>query len=329
MEEPLISVIVPIYKVEPYLKKCIDSLINQTYRNIEIILVDDGSPDSCPQICDDYREKYHNVKVVHKENGGLVSARKAGILASCGDYISHVDGDDFVETTHFEIIKKSIEKNNADIVMTDYSTIVNNSKEVYEQPIKFDYITNDGIKSIAETMMSVTPFFTFGIFPSIWTKCVRRELALKYQLSIPDTIVMGEDAAFTFPCLLEATSVCHIKENGYIYRINPSSITNSYDSKLQIKVIALFDYLCKYFDKSSAQFLDYINFLSIRVLSNEIIGNGDIKASIMKLEDYLSYDLVRIASETGKMPFKDKVLFYCVKKRIYPVLKMIKYHWVK
>lgn len=93
---PLISVIVPIYNVEKYLARCVDSIVNQTYKNLEIILVDDGSPDRCPQMCDDYAEKDRRIKVVHKNNGGLSDARNAGMAVATGEYISFIDGDDYV-----------------------------------------------------------------------------------------------------------------------------------------------------------------------------------------------------------------------------------------
>ena len=93
----MISIIVPIYKVEKYIRQCVDSIINQTYEDIEIILVDDGSPDNCPQICDDYAKTDSRVKVIHKENGGIMSARKAGLKVATGEYIGFVDGDDWIE----------------------------------------------------------------------------------------------------------------------------------------------------------------------------------------------------------------------------------------
>ena len=92
----LISVIVPIYNVEKYLDKCVDSIINQTYKNLEIILVDDGSPDNCPQMCDDYAKKDSRIRVVHKENGGLSDARNAGMKVATGEYVSFIDSDDYI-----------------------------------------------------------------------------------------------------------------------------------------------------------------------------------------------------------------------------------------
>ena len=105
---PLISVIVPIYNVEKYLARCVDSIVNQTYKNLEIILVDDGSPDRCPQMCDDYAEKDSRIKVVHKKNGGLSDARNAGMAVATGEYISFIDSDDWIDLETYDLV---LEKN--------------------------------------------------------------------------------------------------------------------------------------------------------------------------------------------------------------------------
>ena len=104
----LISVIIPIFNVEKFLTACIDSVLNQTYENIEIILIDDGSTDTCPQICDKYEKKDSRVTVIHKENGGISSARNAGLDASHGEYIYFLDGDDYIDKYSFEILMKPI-----------------------------------------------------------------------------------------------------------------------------------------------------------------------------------------------------------------------------
>ncbi len=115
--DSLISVIVPIYKVEKYLNECIRSIINQTYRNLEIILVDDGSPDYCPQICDDWAKKDGRILVIHKENGGLSSARNAGLDVCTGEYISFIDSDDWIDPCFYEVLLSEIKKSESDIAM--------------------------------------------------------------------------------------------------------------------------------------------------------------------------------------------------------------------
>ena len=120
MISPLVSIIVPIYKVEPYLRRCLDSIINQTYSNLEIILVDDGSPDSCPQICDEYAAKDDRIIVIHKENGGLSEARNVGLDICKGDYISFIDSDDWIANTCVEILLNIAINNEADIVISNF-----------------------------------------------------------------------------------------------------------------------------------------------------------------------------------------------------------------
>src|SRR5690554_4115051 len=114
--KPLLSVIVPVYNVEEYLSRCIDSILNQTFKDFELILVDDGSPDKCPKICDDYSKKDNRIKVIHKKNGGLSDARNAGIKLAKGKYISFIDSDDFIINTAYEILVSKAEEKSLDII---------------------------------------------------------------------------------------------------------------------------------------------------------------------------------------------------------------------
>ncbi|MBR1404381.1 MAG: glycosyltransferase [Treponema sp.] len=117
MNNPLVSVIVPVYKVEQYLHKCVDSVLNQTYTNLEIILVDDGSPDNCPAICDEYAAKDSRVRMIHKENGGLSDARNAGIKIANGEWILYVDSDDYIEPDSVERLLSCVKEAAIDVVV--------------------------------------------------------------------------------------------------------------------------------------------------------------------------------------------------------------------
>ena len=135
-DDIVISIIVPIYNTEKYLNECVDSIINQTYKNIEIILVNDGSTDNCLKICDEYAKKDKRVKVIHKENGGLSSARNSGLDILTGKYVCFIDSDDYVATTFVYDMFNLITKYNADIVEGSYQTINDAERFVNETDLK-------------------------------------------------------------------------------------------------------------------------------------------------------------------------------------------------
>lgn len=140
-----VSVVVPVYKVEKYLKRCVDSLIKQDYPDIEIILVDDGSPDNSGMICDEYKERYKNIKVIHKTNGGLSSARKAGFEAASGELISFVDSDDYVSPHYISQLAKPFENSSVQLSICGYSTIKGENATAYKLPYNTDCIENRDI----------------------------------------------------------------------------------------------------------------------------------------------------------------------------------------
>lgn len=230
----MISIIVPIYNVEKYLNKCIESIINQTYRNIEIILVDDGSPDKCPEICDSYAQKDGRIKVIHKKNEGLINARKSGLEIAQGEYIGFVDGDDWIEPKMYELFAKQIEKYSPDMVLSDF--YYDNGKELSNSEQLFDreyYNKEDLKKFIYPKMLFSGTYYKFGVNPCCWSKIYKKELIKKNLPLVDGRIKMGEDAAFTYPCLIDAQSVATIKKPCYHYIFNPESMTKSYDRNLK------------------------------------------------------------------------------------------------
>lgn len=142
MNQPLVSIIVPIYKVEPYLLRCLDSIVNQTYTNLEIILVDDGSPDGSPHICDEYAGEDSRIVVIHKKNGGQSEARNQGLDICKGDYISFVDSDDWVEPTYIEELLKLITKEDADIAICELKRTKLFEEKNKPQKIDYQYYTS-------------------------------------------------------------------------------------------------------------------------------------------------------------------------------------------
>ena len=142
MDEKLVSVIIPAYNIEDYIGRCLDSIISQTYKNLEIIVVDDGSRDYTGEILDNYAKKDRRIKVIHKENGGVSSARNKGIEAAEGDYIGFIDGDDLIEPGMYKTLVDLLEEENADIAHCGYQMVF---------PDRVDYYYNTGKKKIKTT----------------------------------------------------------------------------------------------------------------------------------------------------------------------------------
>lgn len=140
---PTISVIVPVYKVEPYLRQCVDSILGQTFRDFELILVDDGSPDGCPAICDEYAEKDSRVKVIHKENGGLSSARNAGLDVAKGKYIAFVDSDDWIHPEMLETMQNRMQQHHADVAVCGVESVYEDDSRIVHHPLTDAVLSQD------------------------------------------------------------------------------------------------------------------------------------------------------------------------------------------
>ena len=198
----MLTLIIPIYNIEQYLSQCLDSIINQTYKNIQIILVDDGSTDSSGRICDEYADKDSRIIVIHKENGGLVSARKAGLRKATGEYVVYVDGDDWIELNAIEHMVGTIERTKADIVLYDHYENTGESQIVVTNNVKEGlYDKGKLLRHIYPKMISTERFFEWQIFPAVWDMILRRDLLERCQYDVDNIITMGEDASCKYPCL--------------------------------------------------------------------------------------------------------------------------------
>ena len=165
-----VSVIVPIYNAEKYLSDCIDSIIAQTHKNLEIILVDDGSPDNCPAICDEYAKKDDRIKVIHKQNGGVSSARNTGLDIMTGDYVVFIDSDDIVNVHYIEYLLDICIANDADISYCGYSTFKESNN------VNINSIPNDDKNILVfENSEGLKNYFSGWIYPMMWNKLYKRK----------------------------------------------------------------------------------------------------------------------------------------------------------
>lgn len=220
--DSLISVIVPIYNVEKYLDRCVDSIINQTYKNLEIILVDDGSPDNCPQMCDDYAKKDSRIKVVHKENGGLSDARNVGMEVATGEYVSFIDSDDYVSLDFYETLLETIVDNDSDIVECGVVKFYENEKfDKYNDDLK---VTNYDTVDALDGLINENPFKQH-----VWNKLYKSNIALDIPYAVGK---LNEDEFWTYQIFGKAKKVTRINKTMYYYFQRGSSIMgNGYNIK--------------------------------------------------------------------------------------------------
>lgn len=224
---PKISVIVPVYKIEKYLNECVDSILSQTFSDFELILVDDGSPDKCPRICDWYAEKDKRVRVFHKPNGGLVSAWKKGVENANGEYVCFIDGDDFVDVKYFETFINAL-KNDTDMVCMSCIRYWNGSKqhcEVINNLSAGEYAVDN---EILNRFLNDRGTYTKIIANSRWAKMIRSDLVKKYAAYCSEEVVYGEDYQLTAGIIFGSRKIVVLNEHMYYYRQNDNSIVHTY-----------------------------------------------------------------------------------------------------
>ncbi len=219
MKKPLISVIVPVYNVQDYIKQCLDSILSQTFPYFEVICVNDGSTDNSRKILEEYQKRDCRIKIVDKENGGLSSARNAGMKAAQGEFFSFIDSDDWVDKTFLEKLYKSIQDTNSDISICavhqfDEIKQTNDDSNPYYTLEFFDK-TFDGVSfSYKETKP-----FIMDVCVMAWNKLYRRSLIEKYNAVFPDGLIF-EDGPFFFTIFFKTQNVSIVRDFLYYYRIN-------------------------------------------------------------------------------------------------------------
>lgn len=346
-EDIKVSIVVPVYNVEKYLNQCVDSVLAQTYKNIEVILVDDGATDSSPALCDEYAEKDSRVKVVHKKNGGLSSAREAGINNVCGSYVLIVDGDDWIDVDTIRSCVEVVNENN-DIGCVMFSYAKEHTNDSYVRHI----FQGDKDFLLAEEFVQEIYIRLFGLvndrlsFPesldylsSCCMKLYRKDLLSEARFIDTKEVGSGEDGIFNIFALKNCESAVYIDRPFYHYRANETSITSSFRPKLVTQWGRLFSIMQEYIDENSlpSQYQEALNNrIALGILG---IGLNGLCSDEMSFSEYKKYVNSYIKSETyisaiktmklKNLPFTWRVMLFCCKHRmsfsVCLILKVIKY----
>lgn len=223
----LVSIIVPVYNVEEYLKKCVESILKQSYKKIEIILVDDGSTDLSGEICDRYAQEDSRVHVIHKENAGLVSARQAGLQKAEGKYIGFVDGDDYIGERMFAHLVENIEITDADFVHSGFM-IARKRESCFEDTVIDFHNREDKENFLGGYVLDYAS--NKRISPAIWSKLFKAELIKSAYDAVPDTQMVGEDWISLVECVLRSKRISLLNAADYHYTVREGSLSHPKDS---------------------------------------------------------------------------------------------------
>ncbi|MBE6887139.1 MAG: glycosyltransferase family 2 protein [Ruminococcaceae bacterium] len=276
-----VSVIIPVYNVENYLRQCVESVVNQTYKDIEIILVDDGSKDSSGNLCDELAGTDSRIKVIHKPNGGLADARNCGTNAATGEWILYLDSDDWYEKdNHIEILVNQAHSLASDVVCYNYRRYFDASG-TYSEPLCTTDETNPSIQHLVDNKIYTS---------SAWSKLIKRSLITENDLYFEKGL-LSEDIEFSARLLLLAEKITFNQDACLVYRARSNSITTTVSKKHVDDLVYIVDKLSKFENRTDA-FNSYLAFQYCTVLINAHIAKAD-KAVFTKIFSYkwlLKYD---------------------------------------
>jgi glycosyltransferase involved in cell wall biosynthesis len=228
--EPKISVIVPIYNVALFLPKCIESILNQSFFDFELILVNDGSPDNSHDICLNYQEKDKRITIINKPNGGLLSARKAGLNSARAEFISFVDGDDWVDVDFLASMYRVVELHQVDLVISGYIRVFEGRNEKITPLYKQGVYACSNLNELLNNMLNTSTFFQHGVSTYVWNKLFRRSILGEILFNVPNEITMGEDAAITYSYMPHCSGIGITHSCNYFYRQRVNSMVKAIQS---------------------------------------------------------------------------------------------------
>jgi len=345
---PLVSVILPIYNVEKWIRKCLDSICNQTYQNIEVLLVNDGSKDSSREICEEYVNKDKRFFIIDKKNGGLVSAWKCGLQHSNSEWICFVDPDDWISEKHIEILVSRMLTHKVNLVIGPKCNINTSSNEISKRFIRLNEGYYDKQRLVGEVypnMINNGDFHSRAFPVSRWGKLIRKQLIIDNLIYTDDRVSYSEDLNIIIPVVLSADSlyVENSDEALYFYRYNPESMLNKYDKNMLYSIKHVYPALLtackdKAMDEVCLQVKSDLVAAGVQYYKTELINPRGLKNGVRNIEDFAKWNLLEESIKvTNWKKYKRKlnvIIIYSLEntwavKLIAPFLKFLKVYSVK
>lgn len=284
----LVSIIIPIYNTEKYLRKCLESVVNQTLEEIEIICVNDGSTDGSLAILQEYAAKEDRIKIVQKKNGGLVSARKAGVQAATGEYIGYVDSDDYIEPHMYEKLYRIAQEHQTDMVTCGYF-LEGNYTTVHFDTVEAGLYADVAMDVLRDNMIYRMDKKETGLRGALWCKLFKRELLESIQLDVPESISIAEDKVCLLHYLLHCDSVFVLKEALYHWCIHGESMSHKANLNYLACVNEVYKYLVSLYqhenftEQMRTQAEIYITELLVLGINNRL---GFKNSNLLRIDPY-------------------------------------------
>ena len=331
--KPIISIIVPIYNVEKYLNRCMTSLLNQTIKNIEIILVDDGSPDNCPQLCEQYALLDDRIKVIHKKNEGLGYARNSGLEVAKGEYIAFVDSDDYVSTNMYEELYNAAKTQSFDIVYCGVNAQKSNGK-TYQEHVSdrilsstddiINFLANIIACDISSTQERSEPM-------SVWHAIYKRELIEKHNIRfMSEREILSEDIIFDINIIPNCKKIRFIPQALYHYCYNENSLTQNFQRNKLSRSSSLLKEMLSALKKQGLSHLENRVFKFFigynRGFLKQIIFSQykfkEKKDLCYELYNNMDWKLIFQKIPISQIPIKQRLILYIIKYKFFcPFIK--------
>lgn len=335
---PKVTIVIPVYNMEKYLDKCMESVLSQTLGEIEIILVDDGSTDDSPSMCDRYAEKDVRIRVIHKENGGLTSAWKAGSGVAGGQYIGYVDSDDYIQKDMFERMYERARETDADIVCCGLRHLYEDDpKRNWTEQMEFSMdslLEEDMSAELFPTLINDGSFMGRHLMPNRVTKLVKAELVKKNLDRCADEVSIGEDYQFSLCMFLDAKRVEMIRDYfPYYYYMNGASMTMKHDPDYPKKIHVMRENLCRISDEKGVYDLkpqiwdDYLCLMVLHVkaivFKQKDIPYAKVRAEMKKVLTSSEVEYAIACCGMNKLSFAEKLFISFMKHKWYALIYLV------
>lgn len=334
----LISIIVPVYNVEKYIERCVDSLIKQTYKNLEIILVDDGSVDKSAELCNEYAKQHRNIKVVHKANAGLGYARNTGLDVATGKYVAFVDSDDYISEDMISNLYHDLKRNDSDACIGGFKRVCGNTISTKRNSLAGKKFVGDEIKEcVIPRMLGKKPNGTDYIEMSVWKVLFNMEIINRYQLRFPsERELISEDIVFDLKYYSKCNSVYMSDDTGYFYCDNEGTLTTRYRPERFELQKKLYLYVDEEVSKMGIADITKIRRMTTFVSNTRYCIKLEVKFAktngyeIMKkniryiCEDELTESVFSVY-EHSKVPLKSRIINLMIKEKCVGLLITVMY----